>query len=430
MARPIRIVIGLALAAYLALSAYLLWRSVVLQPYSDMFEWVAAYYRFKDGGDGLLDYLLQPHVSHRIAWARAALALDIKLFGGQGVLLPVTGALCLVAVAAICAREASRAAGRDLAMAATALAAMLALMAGDLLDAAIHINTPYLHTLVFAMLALGLAEPEQPGRGDWIRRAGALVCLALGSLGTAAALAAWPVMLWGAARNRAWPWLAVLALAGGALVGLYLAGMPPQVAGGWSLERLIQAALLALNLLGLPWTRAVPSLGWAVGAVMFVLGAAGLIFRGGRSTSRAERLATRFILFSLGVALMAGLSRTDDSAPSDVPLRYAAFLIPLHLGLLMLALPLLARLRVRHLQLVDGLLAAGAVLFVGHQLMMGLAAVRTTDANRALIAEFRKGQRTPAMIPTVHTDLDHARALSERMARDGLFQRELHLPRS
>ena len=52
-----RAVFQLALAAYLALSAWLVWRSAVLQPYSDMLDWLARYLRFRSDGD-LAGYLL------------------------------------------------------------------------------------------------------------------------------------------------------------------------------------------------------------------------------------------------------------------------------------------------------------------------------------------------------------------------------------
>lgn len=422
-----RRVFALALGAYLALSVWLVWRSAVLQPYSDMFEWVDAYYRWRADGD-LLGYLLAPHNLHRLAWTRGVLALDVQAFGANGYLFVAVGAACMAALALLMAREAAKAAGPGLALAGGGLAAMLTLMAGNLLDASIHINTPYAHGLVFAVAALALAEPSRPGAANWGPRLAALACLALGSLGNAVTLAAWPVMLFAAWRIRDWRWLAILAVLGGAFIALYVGGQPLPSGGGWSGERIVQAALLALNYLGLPWTRAVPALGWVMGVVMLSLAALGLLFRGGPAAPRHERLATQLILFSIGSALMAGLARTEAGQPSDVPLRYAVFLIPLHVGLLMLALPIVARLRATRPGLTEAGLAACAVLLVGHQLVMGMAAVRTTDVNRRLIADFRAGQRTPAMVPTVHTDLAKAQALSERMARDGLFQRELHLP--
>jgi hypothetical protein len=53
--------------------------------------------------------------------------------------------------------------------------------------------------------------------------------------------------------------------------------------------------------------------------------------------------------------------------------------------------------------------------------------IRASDVNRNLVADFKAGIRTPAMSATVHPNLAHAQAMYERLERDGLFQRELHL---
>lgn len=418
-ARPAAFVILACLAAYLALSGFLLWRSAVLAPYSDMFEWVDAYYRFAERGD-LIGYLLQPHLVHRLAWTRAVLALDIQSFGAGGYLFLAVGAFCLTALAALMTGEAARAAG-PLALPAAAFAAMLTLMAGNILDASIPINTLYAHGLVFVAAALALTEPEDPARPTWPRRICALACLALGALGNAAALAAWPVMLVGAARNRDWRWFGAVLAFGGALTALYVSGEQQTASTApWTAERLHQSTLYALNFLGLPWTRAVPALGWVIGAGVAALGCAAVTLRGGPDASRGERLATQFVLYSLAASAMAGLGRAEGAGASDTPLRYALFLVPMHVGLLMLAMPMLARFRRPHV--TSGAFAAAAIVLLGHQAVMGLAAIRTTDVNRQLIADFRQGLRSPQMTPTIHTDLTRAAMLDDRMRRDGLYQ--------
>lgn len=417
--RPLVWVIAAALAAYLAISGFVFWRSTLLAPYSDMFEWVADYYRFTERGD-LLGYLLQPHLVHRLAWTRGVLALDVQAFGAAGYLFPVVGALCLIGLALLLAREAARAAPPHLALPAAAFAAMLTLMAGNLLDASVPINTLYAHGLVFVVAALCLAETDAPPA--WSRRALALTCLALGALGNAAALAAWPVMLVGAARARDWRWFLAALLAGGLLMTLYLGG--PHAAGppsAWSLQRIAGGVLYALGFLGLPWTRAIPALGLVIGAALAALASAAFLLRGGANAPRSERLATQLILYSLAAAAMAGLGRADGVQPTDVPLRYALFVAPLHVGLLMLALPLVRR--SRRPRLIEASLAAAAVALVAHQALMGAAAIRTTDANRRLLTDFRQGVRSAQMSPAIHPDLAHAAAIEARMRRDGLFRR-------
>jgi predicted ABC-class ATPase len=66
-----------------------------------------------------------------------------------------------------------------------------------------------------------------------------------------------------------------------------------------------------------------------------------------------------------------------------------------------------------------------SVLMVVHQGVMAVYAVRTADANLRVVADFRAGKRTPAMVPTIYPDLAAAQPLSDRMRREGLYQREL-----
>jgi hypothetical protein len=56
---------------------------------------------------------------------------------------------------------------------------------------------------------------------------------------------------------------------------------------------------------------------------------------------------------------------------------------------------------------------------------MALYAVRTADANRQVIAEFRAGARSPQMLTTIYPDLAKAAALSARMRSERIYQREL-----
>jgi len=106
-------------------------------------------------------------------------------------------------------------------------------------------------------------------------------------------------------------------------------------------------------------------------------------------------------------------------------MRYAVFLIPLHAGLWILALPYLRRAMAGRPRLAAGAVAAAAALLIVHQAVMGVFAVRTGDANLRLIADFRSGQRTAPMLVTIYGDLDRAQALGARLRRDGRYQREL-----
>src|SRR5690606_3969779 len=98
------------------------------------------------------------------------------------------GVLCLAAAAVLLARQA-QAAGKELGLAAGGLAAMLTLMPGSVLDAAIHINGSYVHGLVFAVASIVLAQ----GR-SWPARTGALAAAMAAAFGNAVGLALWPVL--------------------------------------------------------------------------------------------------------------------------------------------------------------------------------------------------------------------------------------------
>lgn len=406
MARPVLLA---ALAAYLALSAAIAWRSIVLAPYSDMLDWIARWEAVGAGGD-LLAFLFAPHNFNRAAGTFATLALDIRSFGGQGLLFPVVGILFLGAAAAVLAREAWRAAPEGLGLGATVLAVMVTLMAGNLLDAAIHININYVQSLALAAGAIALAGRPSPGA-----KAGAIACAVLAPFGNAAGFAVWPALAVMAWKARAWRWLAVVLVVGLGLSAAYAAGQsPPGPRGGFDPGA---AASLVLHYLGLPWTRAFAPAGAVLGTGFLIVGLAAVALRG---RTEAERVAVGLITFSLATAALAALGRTGFDAPSNVPLRYAPFLTPMHVGLLILALPWVAR-------LPRWTLPATAALILAQQAVMGLAAVRTTDVNRQLIADFRAGERRPDMVPTVSGDLSHAERIYGRLAAQGLYQRELHL---
>lgn len=122
---------------------------------------------------------------------------------------------------------------------------------------------------------------------------------------------------------------------------------------------------------------------------------------------------------------MVGVARTGVLAPDVAPMRYAVFLIPLHVGLWILALPHLRRAWRARPTVMEGALVVAAALMVAHQGVMALYAVRTADANRQVIAEFRAGDRSAQMRTTIYPDLAKAAALSARMRAEQIYQREL-----
>ena len=422
-----RLTFGL-LGFYVLLSVYVLWRAALLTPYFDEIDWILRWREFQAHGDWGR-YLLEPVNLHRLPMIFGLIAFDIAAFGGTNVPLILSGALGLAVMAAMLGREAAKAAPPPLALPAAALAVMVALMGSNVLDAATPICVNYIHGASLAVLAMVLAEGDQRRGMSW-RRLGALAAAMAAAFGDAAALAVWPVFAIGAVRRRDWTWLAAVLAAGAAFVGAYAWGQGEATHGSTAgaLANPLLAIRLALNLLVLPWTVANIHLASIAGLVIAAVGLAGVALRGGRGASRSERIACSFVLFSLGVAAMAGLGRTTPDA-LNTPLRYGVLLAPLQTGLLMLALPYVGELWRANRSLVQALCAAVLVLATVQDVLMAVAAVRTNDKIRTVLADYHAGRRTPEMLVFVHPDLAHAERVYADMRRDGMFQRELHLKR-
>jgi len=415
------------LGLYLAGSAYVLWRSAVLTPYSDQIDWVLRWRALAEHGDWA-QYLLAPVNFHRIPLTFGLLALDMQALGGTNLPLILSAALALAGMAWLLAREAAKAAPPPLALPAAALAAMLALMAGNVLDAATPICANYTHGAVFAVLAIILAEGGER-RGVTPRRIVALLAAVTAGLGDAAALAVWPVLAFNAARRRDLAWLLALLAAGGAFVGWYAAGQEAD-AGASAADALadpLAALRLALNYLMLPWTRLSLGFAWIGGLVVATLGVAAAVHGSSRFATRAERVAGGLILFTLGTAAMAALGRSGTPDPLNVPLRYGVLVTPLHVGFLMFALPYAGALWRANRGIAQALIAAVLLLAAAQNAVMALKVIRAGDVVRTTIAGFKAGVRTPEMLTFIHPDLAHAERVYGWLAQEGYYQQELHL---
>jgi hypothetical protein len=428
LARPIRPILIIALSAYLAIGAWLVWRTAILEPYSDMFDWLERWRDFQADGK-LGHYLWAPHNFHHLVWIFTVLDLDIRAFGGSGYLFLAVGVLCLAATAAMLAWASAEAAGDGLRLVGAGGAALLALMGCHVLDATAAINTTYVHALVFAVAAILLAEG--PGDRHAVRRTAALACAIASGLGSAAGLAVWPALLLAAWREGRRGWTLAVLMTGVAFGFLYLLGQDkPADAGFGAGGRVTAAVLLFINYVGLPWVRGVPPLGWVVGLVVLSLALTALAVKGKPGAAWPERAAIPLILFSLATAVMTGIGRTGAMAPSQVPMRYAVFMIPLHVGLWILALPYLRRAWARRPRTTEGAVVAAVAIMLVHQVVMGVYAVRTADMNQRIIDDFHAGKRTPEMLITIYTKLDKAQAMSEQLRREGRYQRELRSRRA
>jgi hypothetical protein len=411
-----------ALAIYLAVAGWLVWRTSILEPYSDMYDWIARWRQWRADGN-LSRYLWAPHNFHHLVWTFTVLGLDIGAFGASGYLFLAVGVVCLAATAAMLARFAGRAAGPGLKLVGGGVALALSLMGCDILDATADINTTYVHALVFAVAAILLAEA--PGGRPTLRRGGALICAVAAGLGSAAGLAVWPALLFGAWRQGDRRWMAAVLAAGAVFSGLYLLGDSSPTSGVAAHGSPVEAVELVLNYLALPWVRALPAAGLPIGVAVLALSLAAVGAALRRDADGTARTAAALVLFSLGTAVMAGAARNGVAAPSLVPMRYAAFLIPLHVGLWVLALPYLRRLWADRPARVEAAVAAAAVLLIGHQAVMAVFAVRTADINLRVVADFREGRRSPAMATTIGPDLDAIQAQAMQLRREGRYQREL-----
>jgi hypothetical protein len=398
---------AILLAAYLVVTLYVLWRAAD-------HHWLA--------------YLLAPHNISRPLWTRLAIALDMGALGGTNVPLILSGAAALGAMAWILGKQVARAAPQPLKLPAVALAAMLILMPSNIFDASTPINITYPQAAVFAVLAIVLSEGALTSAFGW-RGAAAIVCAAASSLGNGVGLAIWPVMAWGALQRRDWSWLGTVLICGAAFLGFYLAGQE-QSAGSTSAAALNDpwsAVILALGFVALPWTRVAVQIAWIAGALIATAAIAIILVKGGPKATPVERIACGLMLFTLGAAAMAGLGRTGLEDAHNVPVRYAVLVAPLHIGLLMLGLPLLGAVWRNNRRMTEGLIVTALLALFAQNAVMAIKVIEVNDITRNTIADFHAGLRTPHMLTLIHPDLAHAQAISDRLRRDNLFQHELHL---
>ncbi|MBS0333353.1 MAG: hypothetical protein JSS35_11340 [Proteobacteria bacterium] len=422
LSRPLSLVLGATLALYAAVAAWLVWRTSVLEPYSDMIDWADRWLRLQSDHD-YVRYCWIPHNFHHLVWTLGILDLDIRAFGGQGYLFLAVGAACLGAVAAMLTRLGAQAAGPGLRLLGGGVALAICLMGCQVQDANTVINTTYLHALAFAVAAILLA-----GGSGFARGAAALVCACAAGLGSAAGLAVWPALAYGAIRNRKWRWLLVLIVVGAAFSALYMVGEGgtgglPALRRGPPMP--LKSVELFIDYLGLPWMRGVPRFGGLIGLILLGASLGALLLRGGRAASKGEQTAVVLIVFSLGTAAMAGLVRTGDMAPELVPMRYAVFLIPMQVGLWVLALPAVRRVWGARPRAAEAAVSGLCLILLAHQAVMALYAVRTGDMNLRVVAAYRQGARDPAVMAVIYPVPAKALAIREALKRRGLYQSEL-----
>jgi hypothetical protein len=82
LSRPVRLAFAAALAVYVAAAGWLVWRTSILEAYSDMYDWVARW-RLLQADGRLGHYFWAPHNFHHLVWTFAVLDLDIGAFGAR-----------------------------------------------------------------------------------------------------------------------------------------------------------------------------------------------------------------------------------------------------------------------------------------------------------------------------------------------------------
>ena len=187
------------------------------------------------------------------------------------------------------------------------------------------------------------------------------------------------------------------------------------------------AIVLTLSFVTLPWTRVALQIAWVGGGLIFAAASAIILIKGGPKATPVERVACGLILFTLGAAVMAGLGRTGLQDSHNVPLRYALLVAPMHVGLLMLAMPYVGDLWRRDRRLAEVLCLVMLLGVFAQNAAMAVKVVRASDVMRNAVADFHAGLRRPEMLTLVHPDLAYAEAISDQLSRDDLFQHELHL---
>ena len=426
-------VVLVALAALdVALFAYYVWATFIGQPYWDMFSIVQRYLQYRADGN-VWSYLWEPHVQHRMVWMRLLTGLDASLLAGRGYPFAIFAVACQGLTAWLLARAVRRCIPGSPGVWLSWVTVMLVLTAVAAVDCALPINGIYPQALMFSVLALVLADGGSGDGTPWrvyAPRAGALLAAMAAAFGNAAALALWPILLWVWWRSQAgrW-WLGVTTLVGAAFVGAYAQGLPgaPQVGPVSGLALVARAGAYLVSYLGLPLTRAgsVAVIGQVVGVALLVAGAAVLTVRGlvFPAAGRNERFAVSLIAFSMATAVLAAVGRVDVDVDVRVPVRYAVFMAPMHIGLLMLLWPRIAARGDRHRRGLQGVAVAMALVLLAQQVVAGQAAVATTAAIRQTLARFSAGEVTPDMTTVVYVDLAQARRDQNAIHAAGLYLR-------
>jgi hypothetical protein len=309
---PIVTILGAAIvAAALAnfvLFAVFLDRTMILQPYTDMIDWIDWYLQTRQHGD-VLGYLWAPHNEHHLVFIRALTALDVAVFKASGVPFVVTATLAAIITAFIIYLECRRALTGPL-RALAWLSPMLFLNTAVVVDCGGPTLSPYPISLVFLVGTLVLfSSTVEFAPHAAAKRIVALVTGVLASFSTALGLLIWPAMLWLAWRSGASRrWLIGIGAIGTGY-GLYYVWTLHGHIGNINLEHVPKMVDYLLAYLGLPLSR-VPEFGLvarALGAALLAVAAIAILY------DAIVRPTTRLHLIGIGLIIvaLAAIGRVD-----------------------------------------------------------------------------------------------------------------------
>jgi hypothetical protein len=277
-------------------------------PFLDQIEWILGYLR-----DGFPS-VFQAHNQHRLPIPRSLLILDLKLFRGASVVVPLAGLLALVVLAACLVRAsrnfASATAPKESTM--VGCVAILLLIRGYTIPDYVTASTiQFVLFLAFAALSLSAATQ---GRGVWQSTKAIAYGLAAAGCG-ASGLAVFPALAWISWRlwkNRLWA-LSLLAVT----ILLSVAYFHGMKLGGPVTTNPLPALKFVIEYFGVPWERMPITYPLAFLQGALIVGVLSVLivrktFRGSPSSPEAFLLALAIVLLATGLMTAFGRSSSVD----------------------------------------------------------------------------------------------------------------------
>ena len=392
--------IALLAGVQFALFGYFLLRTAISSPISDMFNYIDTYLRFRGGDLSLPDYLWRAHGEHHLVWIRLLTWADVEIFHTRGFAFMLAATLAIMATAVLLWQQVRRAEHMVGATTSLALLApMLILSTANVIDCSVPINTTYPLTMFFAVMTLVLfAAAPAAAHNAQSRRLAAMFTAVGASMGTSAGLLLWPILLWlGWLGRLSRTWLVTLAGTGTLYIlfylkGLYFLGLAPALANGadslFSAAHVEKLAWYFVGFLGLPFTRAVvlgPT-GLLFGGMLLVAGVVCVlgVAHARRASTPFDRVGIGLILLAFGSAALAAINRSDLTDEGAIPVRYTMFVSALHVGLLLVIGPRVARHleRLGRPQILQSVGLAFALGLVALQVLIGRSAAEIADTIR------------------------------------------------